>query len=452
MRPTIPRRAFLASAGVLPFVAPLQALLEGTRQGLRADISPGYGPLAPVKDAATGLPLLELPEGFRYVTFGWSLDAMATGARVPPSHDGMAAFPGPDGTVVLIRNHELGRGPAFGDQPYDPEAGGGTTTVVFDPRTERATAARPSLSGTLQNCAGGPTPWGTWLSCEESVHGPQTDPRLTAQHGYVFEVPTTGTAAPVPLKAMGCFVHEAAAIDPATGIVYLTEDQSVAGLYRFIPKTRDRLADGGVLQMLAVAGRPRYDTSRSQRVGGVVSVHWVDIDDPDRPHANPKADDRRGVYEQGVQRGGARFSRLEGACFADGRLFVTATDGGDARMGQVWELDPKESTLRLIYESPGPELLNMPDNLCLSPRGGLALCEDGTVRPCIHSLTRDGRIVRFARNNALLAGEYNGITGDFTTSEFAGATYSPDGQWLFVNMQRPGITLAITGPWVDGGL
>jgi secreted PhoX family phosphatase len=131
---------------------------------------------------------------------------------------------------------------------------------------------------------------------------------------------------------------------------------------------------------------------------------------------------------------------------------VTATDGGEAAMGQVWELDTINERIRLIFESPGLEVLNMPDNICLSPRGGLVVCEDGTVRPSIHGLTRDGRIFRFAWNNATLAGERNGLVGDFTSAEFAGATYSPDGKWLFVNMQRPGITIAITGPWEDGGL
>jgi secreted PhoX family phosphatase len=121
-------------------------------------------------------------------------------------------------------------------------------------------------------------------------------------------------------------------------------------------------------------------------------------------------------------------------------------------MGQVWEIDPKASTLRLVFESPGPDVLNMPDNICVSPRGGLVICEDGTVRPCVHGLTRDGRIFRFARNNMVLPEPRNGVAGDFTTSEFAGATYSPDGRWLFVNAQRPGVTFAITGPWDRGGL
>jgi len=119
-------------------------------------------------------------------------------------------------------------------------------------------------------------------------------------------------------------------------------------------------------------------------------------------------------------------------------------------MGQVWELDVDRDELRLVFESPGPDVLNMPDNVTVSPRGGLVLCEDGTRNPCVHGLSRDGRIFRFARNNVVLAGERNGIAGDFRGGEFAGATYSPDGRWLFLNLQVPGITVAITGPWESG--
>ena len=449
---SISRRSFLATTSLAAFAAPLEAL----RARLAAGIPPldrvGYGPLQPVKDATTGLPLLELPEGFRYMTFGWAGDVMDNDKPTPHAHDGMAAFAGVDGTVILVRNHEVSASPAFGDRPYDPQAGGGTTTLVFDPKAERIVSMRPSLSGTFRNCAGGPTPWGSWLSCEETVVAPGPLNPTTKQHGYIFEVPSTGTSNGEPLKAMGCFVHEAIAIDPETGIVYETEDRARAGLYRFVPDTRGRLADGGKLQMLGIAARPRFDTSRGQREGVSYGVHWVDIPEPDRPHVDATKGDANGVLTQGLDRGGAIFSRLEGAWFADGRLYVTATDGGDARFGQVWELDAKRDRLRLVFESPGIDLLNMPDNLCLSPRGGLAICEDNSIAPSVHGLMRDGRIFRFARNAIKLAGERNNIAGDFSTREFAGATYSPDGKWLFFNVQSPGITFAVTGPWADGGL
>lgn len=405
-----------------------------------------------MKDATTGLPLLELPEGFRYLTFGWTGDEMSNGKPTPPAHDGMAAFTGEDDTVVLVRNHEVSASLAFGDAPYDPQAGGGTTTIVFDPKAERVVSMGPSLSGTFRNCAGGRTPWGSWLTCEETVIAPATESPITKQHGYVFEVPHVGFSNAEPLRAMGCFVHEAIAVDPATGVVYETEDRAQAGLYRFIPKTPGRPAEGGRLQMLAIDARPRFDTSRAQAPGATYGVHWVDIPEPDRPHVDPARGDANGVLYQGLERGGAIFSRLEGAAFGDGRLYVTATDGGNARMGQVWELDPKVARLRLVFESPGAQQLNMPDNLCLSPRGGLAICEDGTANPSLHGLMRDGRIFRFARNTVTLAGERNGIKGAFIDREMAGVTYSPDGKWLFFNVQTPGITFAVTGPWAEGGL
>lgn len=450
---TISRRSFLRASGAAAIAGPLQALGARLEAGLPAVDPLGYGPLSPVKDATTGLPLLELPQGFRYMTIGWTGDPMDDGRRTPPLHDGMAAFAGEGGRVVLVRNHEIGPAPAFGAPAYDAQGGGGTTTLAFDPAAERVVSMRASLAGTLRNCAGGATPWGSWLSCEETTAGPfnQSDP-AARQHGYVFEVPHDGVSNAQPLTAMGCFVHEAIAVDPKTGVVYETQDRAQAGLYRFIPTTRGQLADGGRLQMLGVDGRPRFDTSPGQPAGAVYDIHWVDIPEPDRAHANPRAGDGRGVLQQGLDRGGAIFSRLEGAVFGEGCLFVTATDAGGARMGQVWEIDPTRDRLRLVFESPGASVLNMPDNICLSPRGGLVICEDGTSTACVHGLTREGRIFRFARNAVTLSGERNGLAGNFTAREFAGATYSPDGRWLFFNAQAPGITFAVTGPWADGGL
>jgi uncharacterized protein len=450
---SLTRRSFLLTTGAAAFATPLDALRSRLAAGALAPSELGYGPLHRVDDATTGLPLLELPEGFRYMTFGWAGDPMDDGRRVPPLHDGMAAFPGENGLVVLVRNHEIGPGAALDDRSYDSQAGGGTTTTIFDPAAEKVVSTRVSLAGTVRNCAGGPTPWGSWLTCEESVLGP-TDQQnaLPLQHGYIFEVPHDGVSEAKPLKAMGCFVHEAIAVDPRTGIVYETQDRAQAGLYRFVPKTRGQLAEGGRLQMLAIDGRRAFDTARGQRSGAAYDIHWVDIPEPDRPHVTATEGYGLGVFQQGLIAGGAMFSRLEGATFGDGRLYVTATDGGNAKMGQVWEIDPRRDRLRLVFESPGAPVLNMPDNLMLSPRGGLVVCEDGTMTPCVHGLTREGRIFRFARNNIKIDEPRNGLTGDFSRREFAGATYSPDGKWLFFNAQTPGITFAVTGPWADGGL
>ena len=449
---SLSRRSFLLTTGAA-FATPLDALRSRLEAGAAAPAELGYGPLRPTADATTGMPLLELPEGFRYMTFGWTGDPMDDDRRIPPLHDGMAAFAGENGRVILVRNHEISAGPALDAPEYDSKAGGGTTTTVFDPATEKVVSTRVSLAGTIRNCAGGATPWGSWLTCEETVVGP-SEPKnpLPLQHGYVFEVPHDRDSNAKPIKAMGCFVHEAVAVDPHTGIVYQTQDRTQAGLFRYVPKTRGKLAEGGRLQMLAVDGRRAFDTSRGQRTGLTYDIGWVDIAEPDRPHASASSGYGMGVLQQGLDRGGAIFSRLEGAAYGDGRIYVTATDGGDAKMGQVWEIDPRRDLLRLVFESPGAPVLNMPDNLTLSPRGGLVLCEDGTMTPCVHGLTREGRIFRFARNNIKINEPHNGLTGDFSQREFAGATYSPDGQWLFFNAQTPGITFAVTGPWAEGGL
>ena len=415
----------------------------------------GYGPLRAAADGATGLRLLEIPEGFRYVSFSWRGDRLDDGRVTPGAHDGMAAFAAPDGRIRLIRNHEvdLDAGP-FGAAPaYDPRASGGTTTVEFDASSGAFVKAWASLCGTTRNCAGGPTPWGSWLTCEETLVEPRPANQFRQPHGYVFEVPSAGVATAVPLKGLGRFVHEAIAIDPSSGIVYLTEDNLAAGFYRFVPKTPGALVDGGRLEMLAVDGQPRFDTRRGQRSGRSLPVHWVPIADPERPHRANDVGDAEGVSSQGWAQGAAIFGRLEGAWSGGGSIYFDATTGGNAASGQIWEYVPSSSQLRLIFESPGPHTLNKPDNLTVSPRGGLAICEDGSEgAQRIHGMTRDGRLFPFIRNNTVLKGERHDYRGDFRAAEFTGVTFSPDGQWMFFNIQTPGMTFALTGPWERGKL
>lgn len=465
------RRGFLSGLVGVAAGAPFEALAavaaEAVHPSNLQDPEAGYGPLYPVRDRATGLPLIELPRGFEYTTFGWTGDPLRDGEPTPPDHDGMAAFAGPEGQVVLVRNHEVARATGVFSKHapvYDPLAGGGTTSLLFDPALGELRDAWASLCGTVANCAGGPTPWGSWLSCEEAFAGPpddvwrsctedEDDPSKTTRakferaHGYVFEVPAEGPASVEPLRALGRFVHEAVAVDPATGVVYLTEDSSRAGLYRFVPQMPGKLAHGGRLEMLAVTREPGYDTTRGQSRAHIHEVQWVPIPDPD-----PERPEEDSVFRQGFARGGALFSRLEGAWFSNGRVYFTSTNGGDACQGQVWMLDPREGSLRLVFESIHAGVLGYPDNLTASPRGGLVLAEDGEGTEFLQGLTPDGRLFRFAQNRFVMGGEHGGLFGDFTGGEFAGPCFSPDGNWLFVNVQTPGVSVAITGPWERGPL
>ncbi|GJL95217.1 MAG: phosphatase [Hyphococcus sp.] len=438
-----------------------------------------YGPLSPVLDETTGLPLLQLPKGFRYQSFSWAGDLMGDGASAPNMHDGMAVIRSLNGKTTLIRNHEVGAGPLLGASLYDDvvvpteiaqtegpvTVGGGTTTLTYENGQWRS--ARPSLGGTLINCSGGPTPWGSWLSCEETV----TDLRQLGGklHGFVFEVPAEGVASAVPLTAMGLFSHEAVAIDPNTSIAYLTEDNGdTSGLYRFLPANRTQtlraLEDGGILQMLKVTGQRNADLT-TPKVGDRYDAEWVDIADPVMLPENQDnvldMEGRSGPYMQGEDQGAAKFKRLEGAFFHDGSLYFADTSAGAAEFGVIWRYDPDEEKadagglLTALFVSPNPSVGNRPDNLTLSPRNELYFCEDGDDQPQrIMGLLPSGDTFPFVGNNvALDEGNIKTIEkplispGDYRFEEWAGATFSPDGETLFVNIQTPGITFAITGPW-----
>lgn len=416
----------------------------------------GFGPLV-----AQPAGMMRLPRGFRHVVFSATGEEMADGLLVPGRHDGMAAFPGPGGRTLLVRNHELEStqselgpfGPdrrRFGRIPrekiYDLGRGvapnlGGTSTLVFDTRNQKLETHFLSLAGTVRNCAGGPTPWGTWVTCEEVNELPE--PHAEQPHGFNFEVPPTATpalAAPVPLKAMGRFRHEAIAVDPRSGVVYETEDLGDGLLYRFIPSEPGRLAAGGRLQALVVADWKKADTrnwvERHFPIGRPLAVTWIDLDDVESPAGDLRL--------RGAAAGAAVFARGEGAWHGNDSVYFAMTNGGLAKLGQIFRYRPSPhegtareaeapGTLELFSEPNDSELLRNCDNVTIAPWGDLVICED-TSGIC--------RVV-----GVTPAGEYYVIAAGVRDGELAGACFSPDGSTLFVNVQSPGYTVAITGPW-----
>jgi len=431
----------------------------------------GYGPLV---DDPKGF--MDLPRGFTYTVISHTGQMMDDGLLLPGLPDGMAAFPGPNGRVIVVRNHELTPGdPTVGPfgylyellpsisaaSVYDMRGGrphlGGTTTFVYNPATGRIERQFLSLVGTLRNCAGGPTPWNTWISCEESIDRVDVD-GAEKDHGYNFEVPASadsGLVPAVPLKAMGRFYHEAVAVHPPTGIVYQTEDRGNGLLYRFIPQVPGQLGAGGRLQVLAVRDQMTLDTRNWADTGKPrlpvrerLAVRWMDIDEVESPN-----DDLR---RRGAEMGATIFARGEGMWYGQDEVYFACTNGGLSQRGQIFRYvpSPAEGTageeaspayLELYLEPDNALLLESCDNVAIAPWGDLIICEDNAAPPPVagpqapanylRGVTPDGKLYTLGRNR------YPG------TSELAGACFAPNTDTMFVNIYEPGLTLAITGPW-----
>ncbi|PTX64368.1 hypothetical protein C8P63_103154 [Melghirimyces profundicolus] len=429
----ISRRHFLKMTGVsaagLVIANSLPMGLGAANAQTHSSGSGGYGKLVPDPGG-----VLDLPEGFQYRIISEEGKKLSNGAPIPGDFDGMAAFPGPGDTTVLVRNHELrpeDGSAVFGKNPYDRLEPGGTTGIVVGSDRKKIREFVTS-SGTRNNCAGGATPWGTWLTCEED---------RTEGHGYVFEVmpdDPENDLSKTPIREMGFFSHEAAAIDPATGITYLTEDDfrgtidpedplndtRSSFLYRYIPNDRSMkpgaLQKGGKLQALAIEEKVSPDAdlfNPGQRFG----VIWKDVNS-EEPH------------DDALKKGCVRFNRLEGAFFAAGAFWFDDTAGGEKRLGQIYRYIPATETLELFYEATEAKKMESPDNICMSPWGDLWFVEDGDGEDRIMGITPEGEIYPFARNR-------------LNDSELCGPTFSPDGRTFFVNIQSPGLTFAIWGPF-----
>ena len=403
--------------------------------------------------------ILNLPKGFSYRIISTMGEIMSDGFVTPGAPDGMATFEYGDGKVLVVRNHELmpkGLGP-FGEKNeflknmpsgkmYDASTNrlckGGTSSFIYNEKTGKIEKSWLSLAGTLRNCAGGKTPWNSWISCEEVFAN--KGPKFDKDHGYNFEVPANpsiGLSDPIPLKAMGRFSHEAVCVDPSTAIVYQTEDQHDSLIYRFLPDVPGKLHQGGKLQALVIKEQKSMDTRNWDDPDGMklnqpMEVEWIDVDG-----TNPREDTLR---FRGFKKGAAKFARGEGMWFGKNEFYFACTSGGRIKAGQIFKYTPSKfegtnreqeapGTVELYLEPNNKDLLKYCDNLTVAPWGDLVLCEDHG-NPFIVGVTPKGNLYKLAENVGY-------------ESEFAGSVFSPSGKTLFVNIQHAGLTIAIEGPW-----
>jgi len=456
------RRDFLMKTGMVSLG--FLGLYRCASDGRGRDLTPGFGPLVPKEGE-----ILSLPKGFSARVISQKGNVMSDGLFTPGAHDGMGSFRWKDGKVMLIRNHELTPG-SYGSGPfgkanklidkvskadiYDVASGGdymcvgGTTTTIYDERSGKVELEYLSLTGTVRNCSGGITPWNSWITCEETDFRKGGDNGfLEKDHGYNFEVPATdkiGLVQPVPLKAMGRFVHESVAVHPELGIVYQTEDEGKGLLYRFVPNQPGKLHEGGKLQCLVInewkgADTRNHSENESEHFPEkkLFDVSWVDLDDVEAPDGDLRL--------RGAKLGAAIFSSGEGMSYGKGELFFSASSGGKAGMGQVFRYVPSKyegqpmekdspGQIELFIESRSSDIFQACDNLTVAPWGDVVICEDKDD-PRIIGITPSGETYIIAQNIG------------YRDSEFTGPVFSPSGKTLFVNIQSPGLTLAITGPW-----
>ncbi|MEM6926944.1 MAG: alkaline phosphatase PhoX [Myxococcota bacterium] len=384
----VTRRSFLGWGTTLSAGATVSfANLVGCAGRCNGDDEPDVSELVPDPGG-----ILDLPEGFTYRIVQEKGDRMSDGKRARGRPDGMAAFAGPDGTTILMRNHELLVG------------AGGVSRVVLDEQYD-VVSSNDVLNGTTRNCAGGPSPWG-WLSCEETPRGGV----------WVCPIDLSEAMARderVRIDGYGSFKHEAVAVDPGSLVAYLTEDDGDAHFFRFVPASLATPFEGQ-LQAMTVDGTPRFRTD-AMTPGDAIEVAWVDV----------APDEARATAESA---GAAVVRRGEGVWWFDGTVYFTATSNG-----QVFELVPIDGDrgrLTLLTDA-----VNKPDNITVGPDGTLYVAEDNGCANFVRRIDPDGTVRPFA---------YNRLKPE---DEFAGVCFSPRGDVMFVNLQGSGLTLIIEGPF-----
>ena len=363
------------------------------RAALAAPAQPGPGPYGDLKKPdANGI---MLPEGFTSRLIALSRQRVALTPYTWHDYpDGGATYPTDQGGWIYVSNSEVADA-------------GGAGAVRFDSVGNIVDAYR-ILEGTSSNCAGGPTPWGTWLSCEETARG------------RVWECDPTGKREPILLSKLGTFTHEAAAVDPEGRRVYLTEDRDDGGFYRFTPRNYPNLA-AGVLEIARVEDIARV------HAGGASAVTWRPIPDPEYFRAEPT---RRQVSVRTPFAGG------EGCWFDSGVVYFTTK--GDNR---VWSYRTADATIELLYDGTTTQrvLLGV-DNVYVAPRSGdVFVAEDGGDLDIV-MITPERRVARLLK---LVGSVHDG-------SELTGPALSPAGDRFYFSSQRSfrkGATYEVTGPF-----
>lgn len=452
------QRSAAAGAGVL-LIGSTEMLVTAPAAGAATPQQAGYGPL--VADPAQRL---ALPEGFSYkIVTEAGVTKLDSGEPTPRNHDGTGSFWGVGGGTVLVNNHEI-RDPFGTDLPvphhdgltYDPGAAGGCTVIKVDADGNR-TSEIVGVAGTATNCAGGTTPWGTWLTCEE-IDALAGKDGFQKDHGYVFEVDPykpEHNKDPKPIKALGRFEHEAAVVDPKTGDIYLTEDSAGPNglLYRWeapegfkgavgsLRKLSDTAGVLGAMKATDGAGKHVPDLAVATKIGTTYAIEWVPV--PDRDGRTVA------IRKQFTDGDITRARKLEGAWWAKNGTYIVSSfaraESPNVHDGQIWFYDPNKATLTLkLIFSKNPDAakdgaFDGPDNISVSPYGGVILAEDGEGIQHLVGATDSGATFPIARNDF--------VTAKTKNVEFTGPIFSPDKKLLFANIQEPGYMFAIKGPW-----